>query len=268
MGITKPNIQSYFSSWFFDQFRLELDVQPKNNYESQIQKLKKDFENCELWKELNIKLQKDYNDEYRIKNNEHRLVKKEFFPELCCKPYDSLINKSFRKNIVENESFPEPPKDGWVEPNKWFIQIKDLLRTTIIVRYLDGVEFVVNKIRDLADTYNFICSVDYEARDVGYYAAHITVAKDFTIQNINETETDILFSVEIQVSTELQEAIKQLTHELYEQRRSLTGVEKEKKWQWNNQSLEFKSYYLGHILHYLDGMLVEARNIQNQNKTK
>ncbi len=149
-----------------------------------------------------------------------------------------------------------------VGPKEWFTEIKDLVRTKIIVRYLDGVEFLVNKIQSLATNHKFNFSVDFEAREVGYYAAHITLTNDFRILGIDGAEHKILFSIEIQISTELQEAVKELTHKIYENVRDLPKNLNGKKWQWDNQSLEFKSYYLGHILHYVDGMLLEARKMQ------
>jgi len=264
MAINKPNIQTYVNSWFFNQFGLELDVQPKSNYESEIKKLKNEFESCEFWKELLKNLQ-DFNDQYYLINNEHWLLKKENYPKLVCKSYDSLIDKSYRKNIIENENFPDSPNGGWIKPEDWFCKIKDLVRTTIIVRYLDGVEFLVNKIQNLANTHKVDFSVDFEAREVGYYAAHITLKNYHKILGIDGLEHKILFSIEIQISTELQEAVKELTHKIYEHVRDLPKNLDGKKWQWNNQSIEFKSYYLGHILHYVDGMLLEAREMQ---KTK
>ncbi len=112
MAINKPTIRTYVDTWFYNQFRLEIDVQPQSNYESEIQKLKSEFENSDFWKEL-LKNLEVFNDEYYLLNNENRLLKKENYPKLVCKSFDSLIDKSFRRNIIENDYFPDPPKGGW-----------------------------------------------------------------------------------------------------------------------------------------------------------
>ena len=37
-------------------------------------------------------------------------------------------------------------------------------------------------------------------------------------------------------------------------------IKKEKIWQWNYKSDEFAANYLGHILHYVEGMIIEIRD--------
>lgn len=267
METNKPNIHYYQNSWFYEKFELEWDVQPKSNYESQIQKIRYDFEKGQFWSDLINYIQKDYNDEYYLIYNQ-KLLRNNIIPELLYKPYDSLIDKSFRKNILNNQNYPNEPEDGWIEPNKWFFQIKDLVRTTFVVKYLDGVEFIVNKINELAIIHGYDFSVEYEARDVGYYAAHITIAKNINIFDLSGKLNEISFSFEIQISTELQETIKELTHRIYEHIRVSPKIKMDMKWQWDHQSIEFKSYYIGHILHYIEGMLIEVRDRQNQNIRK
>ena len=36
------------------------------------------------------------------------------------------------------------------------------------------------------------------------------------------------------------------------------------KWQWDYKSDEFSANYLGHILHYVEGMIVEIREKQKK----
>jgi hypothetical protein len=58
------------------------------------------------------------------------------------------------------------------------------------------------------------------------------------------------------------------TPKYYEQRR--TRLEKpDDKWQWNYKSDEFSPYYIGHIIHYIDGTIMEIRDkekIENDGK--
>lgn len=254
----RPTIETYHS-WFNEKFNIDLSTKPRSIYPYVIQKLNNDFENSLFWKELQGNIN-NYNDEYYLQNG-YPLLKIEPM-QIYSKPYESLINKSFRKNVLSNNNFPLEPTCGWITPENWFNKIKDLLRTTITVRYLDGVEFIANKIKELAEKNNFIFTVDFEAREEGYYAAHINIEGKFNIVGNDWDEKEIEFPIEIQVTTQLQEVIKALLHKMYEEVRTLPAIEKNQKWQWDYKSLEFSSNYLGHILHYMEGMILEVRDKQ------
>ncbi|GAI51334.1 unnamed protein product [marine sediment metagenome] len=54
-----------------------------------------------------------------------------------------------------------------------------------------------------------------------------------------------------------------MLHKYYEETRK--RLEKEDiKWQWNYKSDEFVANYLGHILHYVEGMIMEIREKQKE----
>lgn len=59
-------------------------------------------------------------------------------------------------------------------------------------------------------------------------------------------------------ATELQENIVNLLHKYYEGNRK--KIKSKEKWQWNYKSEEFAANYLGHMLHYLEGTIVEIRD--------
>ena len=258
----KPTIETY-EFWYKEKFNIELNLRPANVYKYIIQKLQTDIEDSKFWKGLQSNLI-DYNDEYYLKNG-YPLLRIEAL-NLFSKSYSSLLNKTFRKNILLNNDFPNEPINGWITPDNWFSIIKDLLRTTITVRYLDGVEFITNKIKELATENNFSFHVDFEAREEGYYAAHITVGGKFTIVDENWEAIEIEIPIEIQITTQLQEVIKGLLHKMYEDIRILPNEVKNQKWQWDYKSKEFSSNYLGHILHYVEGMILEVRDKQNLQK--
>jgi hypothetical protein len=67
--------------------------------------------------------------------------------------------------------------------------------------------------------------------------------------------------VEIQISTQLAEAITALTHGLYEARREGLSNYSNKSWKWNAKSPEFRSAYIGHGLHLLEGMIQDFEMI-------
>ena len=62
--------------------------------------------------------------------------------------------------------------------------------------------------------------------------------------------------MEIQITTQVQELILNLLHKYYERRRNKIEPD---NWQWDHASDEFATNYLGHILHYVEGMIVEVR---------
>jgi ppGpp synthetase/RelA/SpoT-type nucleotidyltranferase len=260
----KPTFEKY-TIWFKDKFDTDLNSKSASIYQYVIQKLTSDFENLAFYKELQNSI-RDFNDEYFLKYG-YSLLKIEPI-KIFSKPYESLLNKSYRKNILYNENYPEEPNGGWITPENWYTKINDLLRTMITVRYLDGVEFIANKIKILAEKYKFIFSVDFEAREEGYYAAHISLEGKFNIVDDNWNMKEIDLSFEIQVTTQLQEVIKTLLHKMYEEVRLLPIMEKNQKWQWDYKSMEFRSNYLGHILHYVEGMILEVRDKQKQNNIK
>ncbi len=260
----KPNFSTYLS-WCKNNLDIDLEAKPASIYEFVIAKLKKDIQNGHFWADLQTAIA-NLNDEYYLEN-EYPLLRLDEI-QLHTKPYSSLIQKSFRKNIIQNSNFPDPPKSGWVTPYNWFEIIKDLIRTTITVRYLDGVKFTVDGIQALAKKHNYKSEVDFEAREEGYYAAHITIYGKYKIVDENWNEKEIVLPMEIQVTTQLQDVIKGLLHKMYEDTRILAKQGEEYKWQWDYKSIEFSSNYLGHILHYVEGMILDVRNKQKTNIKK
>jgi hypothetical protein len=54
-----------------------------------------------------------------------------------------------------------------------------------------------------------------------------------------------------------------LLHKYYEDKRK--GIREEDiKWQWDYKSDELATNYLGHILHYVEGMIMEIREKQTE----
>lgn len=127
------------------------------------------------------------------------------------------------------------------------------------MKYIDGVEFLVNPVGSLYEKlYCLPCKIDYEAKDEGYYAAHVSVKIKFEIMGSSFETIIVETPVEIQIMTQLQELIVMLLHKYYETNRR--EIARDEKWQWNYKSDEFAANYLGHILHYVEGMIVEIRD--------
>jgi len=87
--------------------------------------------------------------------------------------------------------------------------------------------------------------------------------QEFEIPKFPYDTERVVVSLEIQITTQLQEVIRRLLHKYYESRR-MDMEEEESKWQWNYRSDEFVANYLGHILHYVEGMIVEVRERQKK----
>ena len=218
-----------------------------------------DLEESDFWVRLTESL-REYNDEYLVKTG-YPLLIGESKPKVDIKPYDSFLLKSFRKNILANKCWPDKPKGGWILPNNWYTKIDDIIRTLFVVKYIDGVEFMIDKIKSLCEHLNMKCRVYLEAREEGCYAGHLYTKQEFEIPRVNWDTEKVDVSLEIQITTQLQEVIRKLLHKYYEERRKRIK-EEDVKWQWNYKSNEFVANYLGHILHYVEGMIMEIRERQ------
>jgi hypothetical protein len=197
-----------------------------------------------------------YIDMLEILNKENLSIKG--FPllmskevNLLHKSWESFYLKSFRRNILENKNFPKAPNSGWHYPNTDDFNLNDVFRCMVIVKYLDGVKFLESKQKEYFNKQKINYNTAFEARDYGYYACH-------SYLNIAYPNNKINYKIEIQITTQLQENIKQLTHKFYDSRRR-EKIDKSEKWQWNHNSPEFDANYLGHILHYLEAVILRLR---------
>lgn len=67
------------------------------------------------------------------------------------------------------------------------------------------------------------------------------------------------------MTTQIKDVIKRLLHKYYEERR-MPGTTYNADWRWNYRSDEFIANYLGHILHYVEGMILEVRDRSKERK--
>jgi len=79
----------------------------------------------------------EINDKYSVAMGDTLLSDRN--PEIVAKPYESILSKTYRKNISQNDRYPEPPDGGWRLPENWYSRINDVIRTTIANKYLDRV---------------------------------------------------------------------------------------------------------------------------------
>lgn len=253
----KPKTVSDYRQWLAKHHKVKLTTADRNYYESVLTKVRSSFVASVFWKNLAIELP-EWNAEYLTRSGYH-LVRNNDAPQVELKPYDSYILKTFRKNVIDNKGWPEAPEDGWCFPNQGFSRIHDLVRTLIEVKYLDGVQFIISKMVKLAEKSELAPPVvSFEAREEGYYAAHLNISETYEVPKPDWDTVKLPFVIEVQVTTQLQEVIRKLLHKYYEQRRKAIQ-EDDTKWQWNYRSDEFAANYLGHILHYVEGMIAELK---------
>ena len=263
MSDKTPSTLIEYKAWLGDEHKCEVE-KSRQYYESVTSKVQRDLENSALWQDLTNEL-KEFDDQYLVQTG-FPLQMAGHAREMFIKPFDSFILKTYKKNILQNKRWPKEPEGGWILPDNWFSRINDIIRTLIVVKYLDGVQFLVDKLERFCVEKNIVSRNYFEAREDGYYAGHLYVRHTLEIPKMTWDTELIEVSIEIQITTQLQETIRRLLHKYYEQRRG-RAVRDATAWQWDYKSDEFAANYLGHILHYVEGMIMEIREKQKRGPT-
>lgn len=238
-------------------------------YASVVYPMKNDFEKSTFVTQLNADIPK-YNAEY-LANTGYSLFSRTETTVIHVKPFDSMIEKCYRKDVVDNPKWKEAgfgfdSAHCWTNPLECFQTFSDILRTRISVRYLDGALFMLEKLKSLADSLGLERRHEYKSEEEGYYAVHFDLKYPFEIPSITFEPRKIESRIEIQINTEIQNVIVDLAHKYYEKRRmKLRSMDP--KWQWDYECEEFVPNYLGHIIHYVEGMIMEVRK-RSQEKGK
>lgn len=177
------------------------------------------------------------------------------------KPWASFIQKTYRKNILLNKNWPSEPDNGWYNPDTWFEKITDIARTTVVVGYIDGVPMVMDDLKKVAEENALSNQGEFISRQDGYYSAHFVCVSECNLPTIDWGVVTKNVSLEIQVTTKMKEVIKSLLHGFYEEKRNVDGsMQMGSGISWNYKSDEFIASYLGHILHYVEGMIIDVRD--------
>jgi hypothetical protein len=251
----KPKDINEYYKWLKGKKR-DITERVKTYYDSITVKMKNDFSKSDLWQNILNNMKED-DGRYEIETGYKLFFQQEQEPEILVKPFDSYVVKTFRKNIIDNDKWDDPPDGDWYFPDNCHSRINDILRTLFVVKYLDGVKYYLNIIRSYCSEKGLSCEYSFEAKEEGYYAAHLYVKHEFEIPKKDWDTEKINMMVEIQITTQLQEAIRKLLHKYYEENRK--KIIKDENWQWEYKSDQFSLNYLGHILHYVEGMIVEIR---------
>jgi len=173
------------------------------------------------------------------------------------KPFLSVVNKLYRYNVLLSPASPVKFADCLAE-------LDDLVRLTIVCRYGDGPEFLVSKLHSLALGMGLNPQTKKRADDFGYYAIHFTFHTPIDVLSFETREVlSISLKVEMQLTTQLQASLRDLTHELYEVRR--LAPKPDNDWKWDFANPLFQPSYTGHTLHLLEGLLLAMK--QNSEKS-
>jgi hypothetical protein len=133
-----------------------------------------------------------------------------------------------------------------------------------MVKYFDGVKFLATKLTEESERASLRCHTILQAREEGHYAAHFYVSFDCQITSMKREPESIVTTAELQITTQLQDVIRAMLHKHYEARRQHQRPSDD--WKWDHKSDEFATNYLGHILHYVEGMIVEIRDKQRSGR--
>lgn len=253
----KPKNINEYITWWNKNHKPRINDYIRRQYQTAAIGVRYNFENSEAWNSF-VREMYNFDAEYRQKSGYELLITEPIKVKLIPKEWPNFISKVWRKNVVNNENWENEPSGGWISPDNWYEQINDIVRTTIVVKYLDGVKFLLDKACPIFAGKGYQCKIDWEAREEGYYAAHLYVYGEYELLIGLHTEKKIV-RVEIQINTQIADVIKALTHKYYEERR-IRIEEPGEKWQWNYKSDEFAPNYVGHILHYVDGVIMEIRD--------
>ncbi len=272
----KPSLEEY-TEWYDERFQDNLQSGKAERWydivtDSGLRKL----QTAPFWTELQNSLT-EWNAGFQAEHEGNALFEVAQQPTTIeKKSFESVLNKSFRRNVLKNDNWPNPPKrllkaasditeydpdDSllWFGPNNWLTDFPDIFRVRLLATYFDGVGHLVEKIRNLAhETSSTSPKWKLKASHDGYHAAHIWVNHEIdTVDYENSDPVSVPTRLEIQVTTTIQATIIKSLHRVYESWR-LKGPPTD--WEWDHKSTAFSVNYLASTLHYLEGMIVIARD--------
>jgi len=123
------------------------------------------------------------------------------------------------------------------------------------------IQYLGSVLSEIATSVGQGVSLEFECREDGYYAAHLNVRHALEVPRRDWNTQRVDCWSEVQITTQLQELVQSLMHRYYESRRLQADEDEDTMpWQWRFRDAEFSASYLGHVLHYLEGMLMSVRD--------
>ena len=272
----RPTHEEY-TLWYEDVFLDDLQSGSAEQWYNEVaESVRQSLEQSAFWRQLQAALP-HWDERFKADHQGYGLFGLGHQPPtIMTKPFESVLNKSFRWNVHENDAWPEPPtkhpstahgiherdRDDvqlWFGPHNWFTDFPDIFRTRLSTTYFDGVGYLCDRIVELTEELSTpSASLRLQASHDGYHAAHIRFPYETQVVDYDSrTPISVSVGLEIQVTTTIQTTINDLLHRVYEEWR-ITGPPPD--WEWDHDNAAFAVNYLGSTLHYLEGMIVVARD--------
>lgn len=218
------------------------------------------IEQSEQWaKVLSVlnTLSERYHEKYKVS----LFTESGWKPSLHIKPIESVVEKTWRQNVLHNKQFPQPPKGdpaNWITESNMYGALNDLIRCRVVCRYMDGPQFICDAAKHLLGD-GIVAKTHSMETELGYYAWHLGVIVPATVMRANGDVDDQPVQFEVQLTTHLNDVLNDLTHSFYEDRRT-EKTTRDPLWKWDPSNPQFKGAFFGHTLHLLEGMIVELKN--------
>lgn len=219
-------------------------------------------ENCAQWaREVDVCLfWKNFENQRSNWSNEfnHKtggsLLAQDGVPPFCGKGHKRIQTKI--EQLTSGKEADEPKK-FWPTGGPPVPRLDDLVRTRVECQFLDGVEFIGNKLENLAKQMGLQVKRERKGQVEGYFAQHLYFNHE-VFYRIGGGAEQVRIRCEVQVATALATRIWFESHGVYEEWRGREETKEE--WQWNPNDSRFIARQLGHMIHLADGLLVQLRD--------
>jgi ppGpp synthetase/RelA/SpoT-type nucleotidyltranferase len=251
-----PQVESQYPEWLEKNLQYSVS-EGKVEYQAASARLLSAISASPFWRTLRDNITAMH-ERYKIATGLDLFYKLEM-PALAQKSYESFLSKTYRRNFIKKQH----GGTKWFEPSEWYEGIDDIVRTRFVVKYLDGVDSLLRELDGFAEANALDSRIEMKANDSGYYAAHFYISQTIDIPLVRGGIRRINCWVELQITTQLQEVLLTFLHLLYETKR-ISPLISEVPWQWRYKEDEFFTNYLGHMLHNIEGMIMEVRRRQEE----
>lgn len=215
-----------------------------------------EFNVCPFWRAAGDHLtrwRQEYKDRFSAE-----LLSSPNLPDFVAKSVGSIKDKIGRKLQSKTPHAEIIPMGGAPIPI-----LGDLVRTRVVCKYIDGVEFLATKLCDLANSMSINTQRERQGRVEGYFAQHINFENE-VFYRVSGFPTPARVRCEIQLATDFGTRMWDATHSLYESDRN---TERDPSaWQWTPADPRFIANQLGHMMHLADGLLVQLREHTSSEK--
>jgi ppGpp synthetase/RelA/SpoT-type nucleotidyltranferase len=129
----------------------------------------------------------------------------------------------------------------------------------LVCKFIDAPKILAEALTNHAVSAGCTGRHIHRSTDEGYYAFHHYTAFQVEVVDDEWNSQTTNMEFEIQLTTQLQEVLRELTHPLYETAKLAIGP-RDDQWKWDYDTPRFQTSYLGHTLHMIEAMIVQVRN--------